>query len=130
MFRLCFLAALELEQVGLEPHQMLTLFVYVGFVTYTLYPSMDVGPHRDLVGNLTSSVRAAGLHMGLYHSLREWYNPLYEQDNADNCSTTTFVDEVLQPTLKDMVLKYKVNYYICIKTSVNTYSTWLCLSHC
>ena len=41
--------------------------------------SMDVGAHRDLLGNLSSSVRAQGLHMGYYHSLREWYNPLYEQ---------------------------------------------------
>ena len=71
---------------------------------------MDLGPERDLVGNLTSSVRNAGLHMGLYHSLREWYNPLYEQDNNDNCTTTTFVDEVLQPTLVDMVMKYKVTH--------------------
>ena len=69
---------------------------------------MDVGPLRDLVGDLTTSVRAAGLHMGLYHSLREWFNPLYLQDNQDNCSTTTFVDEVLIPTLKEMVNKYQV----------------------
>ncbi len=39
--------------------------------------SVDVGPQRDLVGDLAKSVRAAGLHMGLYHSLREWYHPLY-----------------------------------------------------
>jgi hypothetical protein len=29
----------------------------------------DNGPHRDLVGDLTTAVRAKGLHMGLYHSL-------------------------------------------------------------
>ncbi|XP_065842443.1 alpha-L-fucosidase-like isoform X1 [Oscarella lobularis] len=69
--------------------------------------SMDVGPVRDLVGNLTSSVRAQGLVMGLYHSLREWYNPLYIQDNDNNCSTTAFVDEILIPTLEDMVNKYQ-----------------------
>ena len=39
--------------------------------------SIDEGPKRDLVGDLTASVRKAGLHMGLYHSLREWYNPAY-----------------------------------------------------
>ena len=69
---------------------------------------MDEGPHRDLVGDLTNSVRAAGLHMGLYHSLREWYNPLYLKDQQDNCNTTAFTDEVLIPTLKEMVEKYKV----------------------
>ena len=71
--------------------------------------SVDVGPKRDLVGDLTASVRAAGLHMGLYHSLREWYHPLYLMDNADNCSTTAFPDEVLIPTLKEMVMQYKVH---------------------
>lgn len=39
--------------------------------------SVDEGPKRDLVGDLTNSVRKAGLRMGLYHSLREWYNPAY-----------------------------------------------------
>ena len=70
---------------------------------------MDLGPNRDLVGDLTNSVRAAGLHMGLYHSLREWYHPLYLKDNEDNCSTTLFPDEVLRPTLQEMVEKYKVH---------------------
>lgn len=34
--------------------------------------SCDVGPKRDLVGELTGSVRAAGLKMGLYLSMYEW----------------------------------------------------------
>lgn len=55
------------------------------FFVYTL-SSVDVGPHRDLVGDLTNSVRAAGLHMGLYHSLREWYNPLF----LEVCLTSEF----------------------------------------
>ncbi len=71
---------------------------------------MDVGPNRDLVGDLTNSVRTAGLHMGLYHSLREWYHPLYEMDNKDNCSGTLFPDQVLLPTLKEMVEQYKVGF--------------------
>ena len=71
--------------------------------------SVDEGPKKDLVGNLTDSVRAAGLHMGLYHSLREWYNPLFLEDNENNCSTTAFVDEVLIPTFHEMVEKYQVN---------------------
>jgi alpha-L-fucosidase len=74
--------------------------------------SVDAGPKMDLVGNLTASVRAAGLHMGLYHSLREWYNPLYLEDNANNCSDPKFPDEVLLPTLKEIVNQYKVQYSI------------------
>ena len=32
----------------------------------------DNGPHRDLVGDLSASVRKAGMHMGLYHSIFEF----------------------------------------------------------
>ena len=39
--------------------------------------SVDVGPHRDLVGDLSAAVRSRGLMMGYYYSLYEWYNPLY-----------------------------------------------------
>jgi alpha-L-fucosidase len=76
------------------------------------YNSEDVGPHMDLTGNLTASVKAQGLYMGLYHSLREWFHPLYLQDQANNCTTTAFVDEILIPTLKDMVNRYKVFFTI------------------
>ena len=41
--------------------------------------SQDIGPHRDLIGNLTNSVRGKGLKMGFYHSLNEWYNPILEK---------------------------------------------------
>ncbi len=34
--------------------------------------SMDVGPKRDLAGELTKAVRNQGLKMGLYYSLIEW----------------------------------------------------------
>lgn len=40
--------------------------------------SVDTGPHKDLTGNLTNSVRSKGLKMGFHHSLKEWYNPLFE----------------------------------------------------
>ena len=42
---------------------------------YAMWPSkfthrnaMEVGPHRDLLGDLTKSVRAIGLRMGYYHN--------------------------------------------------------------
>jgi alpha-L-fucosidase len=34
--------------------------------------SMDVGPKRDLVGDLTTAVKAQGMKMGLYYSMIEW----------------------------------------------------------
>ncbi|MCP4641257.1 MAG: alpha-L-fucosidase [bacterium] len=63
--------------------------------------SMDVGPHRDLCGDLTEAVRAAGLRMGFYYSLYEWFNPLYKSD------VDAYVDEHMLPQMKDLVQRYK-----------------------
>jgi len=63
--------------------------------------SVDVGPHRDLVGELSEAVRARGLRMGLYYSLYEWYHPLYLTD------VRRYVDEHMLPQLKDVVRRYQ-----------------------
>ena len=63
--------------------------------------SVDVGPHRDLTGELTRAVRAAGLRMGLYYSLYEWYHPLYRGD------VDRYVDQHMLPQLKDLVRRYR-----------------------
>ena len=59
--------------------------------------AMDVGPRRDLVGDLAKAVKKMEspyteqkLHFGLYHSLFEWYNPLYRQDLEKNFTTNHF----------------------------------------
>ena len=62
--------------------------------------SVDVGPHRDLAGDLTKAVKAKGLHMGFYYSLYEWFNPLYKE------SPTRYVDEHMIPQMKDLVTRY------------------------
>lgn len=62
----------------------------------------DMGPKRDLVGALSESVKAAGLHMGLYLSMYEWYHPLYLQDVANNFTTSRYVDEVYWPQAKEI----------------------------
>lgn len=50
--------------------------------------SVDVGPHRDLVGELGDAVRAANITFGTYFSLFEWFNPLYLADKANNFTTS------------------------------------------
>lgn len=76
---------------------------------FTLWPSaqawnwnsVDVGPHRDLAGDLINSVRAEGLRMGYYYSLYEWFNPLYKSD------VNKYVVDHMIPQMKDLVTRYK-----------------------
>mmetsp|Transcript_11606 Transcript_11606/g.22143 ORF Transcript_11606/g.22143 Transcript_11606/m.22143 type:complete len:474 (-) Transcript_11606:987-2408(-) len=75
---------------------------------------MDVGPRRDLLGELAHAVRQTTspmtnqtLHFGVYHSLFEWFNPLYLQDKANNFTTSLFVDSKSMAELYDLVRKYQ-----------------------
>ena len=76
---------------------------------FTLWPSqqswnwnaMNRGPRRDLAGELSTAVKAAGLKMGFYYSLYEWYNPLYRSNVAQ------YVDQHMLPQLKDLVMRYR-----------------------
>eukprot|EP01133_Synstelium_polycarpum_P005915 gene5915-6846_t len=84
---------------------------------YTLFPSpqswgwnsVDVGPHKDLVAAVSKSIKAAGLEMGLYMSLFEWFNPLYLADAASGTPPTTdiYVQDVLLPQLYQIVNDYE-----------------------
>jgi len=63
--------------------------------------SVDVGPHRDLLGDLTEAVRKRGIKMGFYYSLYEWYHPLYRT------APERYVDEHMLPQFKDLVERYE-----------------------
>jgi alpha-L-fucosidase len=63
--------------------------------------SVDVGPHRDLAGDLSSAVKESGLRMGFYFSLYEWFNPLYRED------VHKYVDQHMIPQMKDLVTRYE-----------------------
>lgn len=63
--------------------------------------AVEIGPKRDLLGELTNAVRAKGLKMGFYYSLYEWYNPLWLADKP------RFVREHLFPQFKDVVTRYQ-----------------------
>ncbi|XP_065176508.1 alpha-L-fucosidase-like [Sycon ciliatum] len=83
---------------------------------FTLWPSaeswnwnsMDTGPHRDLVGELAAAVRKhPSLHFGLYHSLFEWFNPIFLQDQKNNFTTQNFIREKTGAELYEIVKQYK-----------------------
>ncbi|XP_065844949.1 tissue alpha-L-fucosidase-like [Oscarella lobularis] len=76
---------------------------------YTLWPSktawnwnsVDTGPHRDIIGELTTALRKRGLHAGVYFSLYDWYHPLYRGPNPE-----LYVSEVMWPQLMELVHNY------------------------
>lgn len=63
--------------------------------------AVEVGPHRDLVGELTAAVRRRDLEMGFYFSLYEWFNPRWLAGDVD-----AYVDKHLFPQFKDLVTRY------------------------
>ena len=44
-----------------------------------------------VAAEITTAVRKTDMRLGLYHSLFEWYNPLYKMDAASGHKTQLFV---------------------------------------
>ncbi|XP_076305618.1 LOW QUALITY PROTEIN: alpha-L-fucosidase-like [Tachypleus tridentatus] len=83
---------------------------------FTLWPSnvswnwnaMDIGPKRDLLGDLANAIRKkTNLHFGVYHSLYEWFNPLYIYDKSNKWKTQHFVETKTMPELLELVNHYQ-----------------------
>lgn len=66
--------------------------------------AVEIGPKRDILGELTEAVRRKGLRMGFYYSLYEWYNPLWLYNKP------RYVTEHMFPQFKDLVTHYKPSF--------------------
>jgi len=62
--------------------------------------SVEAGPKRDLLGDLTKAVRKTEVRMGFYYSFYEWFHPLYRSD------VKRYVAEHMIPQFKDLVTRY------------------------
>ncbi|KAK8801113.1 hypothetical protein WA158_001884 [Blastocystis sp. Blastoise] len=69
--------------------------------------SKDLNPHRDLVGELATAVRKHNMTFGAYHSLFEWYNPIYLEDKKNGYKTQEYVNNHYLPMFKELVNTYK-----------------------
>lgn len=67
--------------------------------------SMDIGPHRNIIGELMNAADKAGLRRGLYYSLLEWYNPYIINEN--NPDYDGYATQKMIPQLKELVEKYR-----------------------
>ena len=86
--------------------------------------SVDVGPNRDLVGELTQAVRKAGLRMGLYYSLAEWTNPLHRWYTDPPDSIGRYVTEYLVPQFKELVSAFRPTVLFTDGEWLNTAEQW------
>jgi alpha-L-fucosidase len=69
--------------------------------------SVDVGPHRDICGELTEAVRKHGLKMGFYYSLPEWTSPIHRWYEDPDENIGTYVDTHMIPQFKELITRYK-----------------------
>ncbi|CAK8677745.1 unnamed protein product [Clavelina lepadiformis] len=82
---------------------------------YTMWPStaskawnsMESGPHRDIVGELSEAVRKSDMKFGVYYSLFEWFNSLYLKDARSNFTSWDYVKHKSIPELFDLAHTYK-----------------------
>ncbi len=77
--------------------------------------SVESGPRRDLVGDLTRAVRHEGIRMGLYYSIWDWFNPCWPEHDqptrqGKTCNDVTrarYIHEVMVPQFKEIVNRYQ-----------------------
>ena len=85
---------------------------------YTLWPnkdanrtwgfpwnSVEVGPKRDLLGDLFKAVRKTSVHAGMYYSLYEWFNPLWKSDPKK------YAEEHVWPQMKELINNYEPDVF-------------------
>lgn len=125
-----------------DPVEWATLFAragarYVVLVSkhhdgYALWPSryapgwnsVDVGPGRDIVGELTDAVRAAGLRMGLYYSLAEWNNPLHRWYLDPPDAIGPYVERHMIPQFRELISTYRPVVLFADGEWLNTAEQW------
>jgi len=63
--------------------------------------SVDVGPHIDFLAQLKDAMKDSGVHFGVYHSVYEWFHPLYLKDPEE------YAVKHLHPMLRELIEKYQ-----------------------
>ncbi|MFI5133178.1 MAG: alpha-L-fucosidase [Chitinophagales bacterium] len=67
--------------------------------------AVDVGPKRDLLGDLFKAVRKTSVHAGMYYSLFEWFNPIWKADK------NKYAIEHAWPQMKDLINTYQPDVF-------------------
>jgi alpha-L-fucosidase len=65
----------------------------------------EVGPKRDLLGELFTALRKTSVRPGMYYSLYEWFNPLWLNNRQ------RYVQEHMWPQMKDLINNYRPDVF-------------------
>lgn len=88
------------------------------------FNSVVGGPKRNIVEELTQSVRAQGLKMGFYYSLPEWRNPLHTWYVDSPDSIGNYVENYMIPQFKDLIGRYKPSVLFTDGEWLNSAEQW------
>ncbi len=67
--------------------------------------AVDIGPKRDLLGDLFKAVRKTSVHAGMYYSLFEWFNPMWKANKKK------YAIEHVWPQMKDLINTYQPDVF-------------------
>lgn len=93
---------------------------------YTNRNSKQMGPKRDLYGEMVKAARKNDIKIGFYYSYYEWNNPIYKgeknlstykgaktlNDEDNDGKNNEYVDDFMIPQIKELIDKYHPDY-IC-----------------
>ena len=91
---------------------------------YTNRNAKQMGPKRDLFGEMVDAARRNDIKIGFYYSFYEWNNPIYrEEDDLSNYKgikalededkdgvLNEYVDDFMIPQIKELIDKYQPDY--------------------
>lgn len=80
--------------------------------------SVDVGPHIDILAELKRALKDTPVHFGVYHSVYEWFHPLYLKCPEE------YAQKHLIPMLKELISKYEPDVLFTDGEWDHDSSTW------
>ena len=86
--------------------------------------SVELGPKRDICGELTEAVRKKGLKMGFYYSLPEWKSDIHRWYVDPDENIGEYVDTHMIPQFKELVTRYKPTVLFTDGEWRNTAEQW------
>lgn len=106
------------------PYKMFILWQHFRYIVLTtkhhegfaLFPSksgapgwnsLDAGPKKDIVKELSEAIKKYNIKFGAYYSLLEWTNELYLRDKQSNFQNISYVDKLIWNDIKQLITDYQ-----------------------